>query len=293
MAQGRIGVLGGSGLYEMEGFEGREETTLETPFGAPSDAFVTGTLEGREVVFLSRHGRGHRVNPSEINYRANVWGMKKLGVEFLVAISACGSLRKKIVPGDFVVVDQHIDRTKNRDATFFEDGIVAHVVFADPITAELAELLADAAEQAGTRVHRGGTYLCMEGPAFSTRAESRLYRSWGADVIGMTNLTEAKLAREAELAFATLALATDWDCWHEDHADVTVEEVLRVLAQNVANAKETVRILCRDFPAGFENPHRGSLQSAILTAPGAVTAAARERLDLLVGEYLPEPARRS
>jgi 5'-methylthioadenosine phosphorylase len=286
MAQGRIGVLGGSGLYEMEGFEGRKETVLETPFGSPSDAFVCGTLEGREVVFLARHGRGHRVGPSEINYRANVWGMRKLGVEFLVAISACGSLKEEIAPGHFVVIDQHIDRTKGRDATFFEDGIVAHIVFADPVTAGLAELVAAAAEKAGTTVHRGGTYLCMEGPAFSTRAESNLYRSWGADVIGMTNLTEAKLAREAELAFATLALATDYDCWHDEHADVTVEQVLRVLAQNVANARETVRILCRDFPEDFENPHRGSLKSAILTAPDAVTRAVRERLSLLVGPYL-------
>jgi 5'-methylthioadenosine phosphorylase len=286
MAQGRIGVLGGSGLYEMEGFEGREETTLETPFGSPSDAFVTGTLEGREIVFLSRHGRGHRINPSEINYRANVWGMKKLGVEFLVAISACGSLKKEIVPGHFVVIDQYIDRTKDRDATFFEDGLVAHIMFSDPITAELAGPLADAAEAAGTTVHRGGTFVCMEGPAFSTRAESNLYRSWGADVIGMTNLTEAKLAREAELAFATLALATDYDCWYEEHGNVTVEEVIRTLNQNVANAKETVRILCRDFPETLENPHRGSLKFAILTAPDAVPEAAKKRLELLVGPYL-------
>ncbi len=286
MAQGRIGVLGGSGLYEMEGFEDRKEEVLETPFGSPSDAFVTGTLEGREVVFLSRHGRGHRLSPSEINYRANVWGMKKLGVEFLVAISACGSLKEGIAPGDFVVIDQLIDRTKSRDATFFEDGIVAHIMFADPITAELAGPLADAAEKAGTKVHRGGTYVCMEGPAFSTRAESQLYRSWGADVIGMTNLTEAKLAREAELAFATLALATDYDCWHEEHGDVRVDEVLRVLRENVANAKATVHNLCRDLPDDLESPHRGSLRSALLTAPDAVTEATRQRLELLVGPYL-------
>jgi 5'-methylthioadenosine phosphorylase len=286
MAQGRIGVLGGSGLYDMEGFEDRKEEVLETPFGSPSDAFVTGTLEGREIVFLSRHGRGHRVSPSEINYRANVWGMKKLGVEFLVAISACGSLKEGIAPGDFVVIDQLIDRTKSRDATFFEDGIVAHIMFADPITAELAGPLADAAEKAGTKVHRGGTYVCMEGPAFSTRAESQLYRSWGADVIGMTNLTEAKLAREAELAFATLALATDYDCWHEEHGDVRVDEVLRVLRENVANAKATVHNLCRDLPDDLESPHRGSLRSALLTAPDAVTEATRQRLELLVGPYL-------
>jgi 5'-methylthioadenosine phosphorylase len=286
MASAPIGILGGSGLYEMEGFSGRKEVRLDTPFGPPSDAFVTGTLEGREAVFLSRHGRGHRVSPSEINYRANVWGMKKLGVEFLVAISACGSLRKEIEPGDFVVIDQLIDRTRGRKATFFEDGVVAHIMFADPITEELAGPLADAAEKAGARVHRGGTYLCMEGPAFSTRAESNLYRSWGADVIGMTNLTEAKLAREAELAFATLALATDYDCWHDDHDDVTVEEVIRTLQANVSRAKETVRELCRSFPEDLENPHRGELATAILTSKDRVPPEARERLDLLVGRYL-------
>jgi 5'-methylthioadenosine phosphorylase len=226
------------------------------------------------------------VNPSEINYRANVWGMKKLGVEFLVAISACGSLRKKIKPGHFVVIDQHIDRTKTRDATFYEDGIVAHVMFADPITKELAGPLADAAQKAGAKVHRGGTYVCMEGPAFSTRAESNLYRSWGADVIGMTNLTEAKLAREAEIAFATLALATDYDCWHEEHGDVTVDEVIRTLQANVAGAKAAVRQLCRDLPADLENPHRGSLKFALLTAPHAVPDEAKKRLELLIGPYL-------
>lgn len=286
MAGGRIGILGGSGLYEMEGFADRREQRLETPFGDPSDAFVTGTLEGRDVVFLSRHGRGHRINPSQINYRANIWGMRKLGVDFLVAVSACGSLRKKIRPGHFVVIDQLIDRTRGRKATFFEDGIVAHIMFADPITRELAGPVADAAEKAGTTVHRGGTYLCMEGPAFSTRAESHLYRSWGADVIGMTNLTEAKLAREAEIAFATLALATDYDCWYEEHGDVSVEEVMRTLHANVEKAKETLRHLCRDFPADLENPHRGSLRTALLTAPEAVSPEARVRLKLLVGEYL-------
>jgi 5'-methylthioadenosine phosphorylase len=286
MGEARLGILGGSGLYEMEGFENRKEEELETPFGAPSDAFVTGTLEGREVVFLSRHGRGHRISPSEINYRANVWGMKKLGVEFLVAISACGSLRREIVPGDFVVIDQVIDRTKGRAATFFEDGVVAHIMFADPITAELAGPLAAAAEKAGVRVHRGGTYVCMEGPAFSTRAESRLYRGWGADVIGMTNLTEAKLAREAEIAFATLALATDYDCWYEEHGDVSVEEVMRVIRANVARAKETIRILCRDWPEGLANPHKGSLAAAILTDRAAIPEAARKRLALILGPYV-------
>ena len=286
MPQGRIGVIGGSGLYDMEGFADRHEVAVATPFGAPSDLFVTGRLEGRDVAFLSRHGRGHRINPTEINYRANIWGMKKLGVEFLISISACGSLKEDIHPGEFVIVDQHIDRTKSRAATFFEDGVVAHVMFADPVTPSLAKLLGDAAEKSGAKVHRRGTYVCMEGPAFSTRAESHLYRSWGADVIGMTNLTEAKLAREAEIAFATLALATDYDCWHDEHGDVTVEEVIRVLQQNVARAKETVRQLCRAFPADFENPHRGSLANAILTAKSAISPEAKTRLELLIGRYL-------
>ncbi len=282
----RLGVLGGSGLYDIEGFEGREEIRIDTPFGAASDAFVTGTLEGRDIVFLSRHGRGHRLSPSTVNYRANVWGMKQLGVEFLVAISACGSLRDEIAPGDFVVIDQHIDRTRGRPATFFDEDVVAHVVLADPITAELAGPLADAAAKAGVTVRRGGTYLCIEGPAFSTRAESQLYRSWGADVIGMTNVTEAKLAREAEMAFATLALATDYDCWHEEHEDVTVEAVLHVLRQNVANAKETIRILCRDLPVDLTNPCAGSLANAILTARDAIPDEAKRRLELLIGKYV-------
>lgn len=286
MTEGRIGILGGSGLYEMEGFANREEVSVETPFGSASDVFITGTLEGREVVFLSRHGRGHRVSPSQINYRANIWGMKKLGVDFLVAISACGSLREDIRPGDFVVIDQHIDRTQGRAATFFEDGIVGHVMFADPITPELAAPLTAAAESAGARVHRGGTYVCIEGPAFSTRAESNLYRSWGADVVGMTNQTEAKLAREAEIAFATLALATDYDCWHDEHEDVTVEAVLEVIRQNVENAKATLRNLCREFPPALKNPYRGSLAIAILTAREAISGQARERLALIVGPYL-------
>jgi 5'-methylthioadenosine phosphorylase len=286
MAAPRIGILGGSGLYEMDGLEDARERVLETPFGPPSDAFIEGVLEGRPVVFLSRHGRGHRISPSEINYRANIWGMKHLGVEFLVAISACGSLRAEIEPGHFVVIDQHIDRTKDRDATFFGNGVVAHIMFADPITKELAEPLAVAAEKAGAPVHRGGTYLCMEGPAFSTRAESELYRSWGAHVIGMTNVTEAKLAREAEIAFATLALATDYDCWHPEHDDVTVDQVMKTLAENSARAKDTIRHLCRDLPADFPNPCRGSLRSAMLTSRDAIPDVARKRLELLIGPYL-------
>lgn len=286
MSLRRIGILGGSGLYEMEGFEGRREERVTTPYGDPSDAFILGKLHGRDVVFLSRHGRGHRVSPSEINYRANIWAMKKLGVDFLVAISACGSLRKKIKPGHFVVIDQHIDRTRGRQSTFFEKGIVGHVMFADPITKELADLVADAAERAGAKVHRGGTYVCMEGPAFSTRAESRLYRSWGADVIGMTNVTEAKLAREAEIAFATLALATDYDCWYEEHGDVSVEEVIRVLHENVAKAKEAVGELCREFPADLRNPHAGSLRFAILTAKESIGADVQERLAPILGTSL-------
>ena len=277
----------------MEGFENRKEVVLDTPFGAPSDAFVLGTLEKREVVFLSRHGRGHRYSPSEINYRANIWGMRKLGVEFLVAISACGSLRRKIKPGHFVVIDQHIDRTVHRSATFFTNGIVGHVTFADPITAELAELVADAAEEAGVKVHRGGTYICMEGPAFSTRAESMLYRSWGADVIGMTNLQEARLAREAELCYATLAMATDYDCWHTAHADVTVEAILAVMATNVAHARAVLRAVVPRIGAERTCACKDALKYAILTEPGRIPPEARDRLGLLLERYLGRSATES
>jgi 5'-methylthioadenosine phosphorylase len=239
----RIGVIGGSGLYEMDGLTDIREETLDTPFGAPSAPYLIGRLEGHdgvELVFLPRHGRNHQFNPSEVNYRANIFGMKTLGVSWIISVSAVGSLQKEVVPGHVVVIDQFIDRTKNRAATFFENGMVAHISFGDPVCLKLREILLSAAASTEATVHDGGTYVCMEGPAFSTRAESNLYRSWGARVIGMTNLPEAKLAREASISYATLAMATDYDCWHEGHDDVTVDQVVAVLRANVSLAKRII-----------------------------------------------------
>jgi 5'-methylthioadenosine phosphorylase len=283
----RIGVIGGSGLYEMDGLTDVREERVKTPFGDPSDAFLIGRLGEAELVFLPRHGRGHRFNPSEVPYRANIFGMKSLGVEWIVSVSAVGSLREEIVPGHVVIVDQFIDRTRLRKSSFFEEGIVAHVAFGDPVCTVLHDFLVGAAHEAKATVHERGTYVVMEGPAFSTRAESEMYRSWGAQVIGMTNLPEAKLAREAEISYATVALATDYDCWHPHHDDVTVENVIAVLNANVALARRIVknvvpRILAHDGPAPMSN----ALKHAIMTAPHAVPPARREALDLLVRKYL-------
>ena len=286
MAQ-RIGVIGGSGLYEMEGLEDVREERVSTPFGDPSDLLVCGRLGDAELVFLPRHGRGHRLTPSEVPYRANIYALKSLGVGWILSVSAVGSLKAEIVPGHVVAVDQFIDRTKGRPSTFFGDGIVAHVGFGDPVCAALRTMLLHSATAAGATVHDGGTYVCMEGPAFSTRAESNLHRSWGASVIGMTNMPEAKLAREAEISYATLALATDYDCWHEGHDDVTVDAVLAIVRQNVALAKNIIRDLAPRV-AAFDGPPPMStaLAGAIMTAPDAIPAASRARLDLLVGKYL-------
>jgi 5'-methylthioadenosine phosphorylase len=282
-----VGVIGGSGLYALEGLEDVREVTLATPFGPPSDAFVTGRLGGVSMVFLPRHGRGHRIPPSRINFRANIWGLKRLGVSRILSVSAVGSMREDIVPGDFVVIDQFIDRTRHRVDTFFDEDVVAHVLFADPVCSDLRADLLEAGKDLGPRMHDGGTYVCMEGPLFSTRAESKLYRSWGVDVIGMTNLQEAKLAREAEICYATVAMATDYDCWHEGHDDVTVEAILRVMHQNVENARELIRravpVIARRPECQFAN----ALQHAILTAPEAITPEARQRLGLLIDKYLP------
>ena len=241
MGKSIIGVIGGSGLYQMEGLKKIREVEIKTPFGRPSEKFVRGILEGTEFVFVSRHGKGHRWLPTEVNFRANIFAMKKLGVDRIISVSAVGSLREEIAPGDIVIPDQFIDRTTLRPSTFFGKGIVAHVSLADPFCRDLAEKLVTAATSEGGKVHTRGTYLCMEGPQFSTRAESQLYRSWGADVIGMTNLQEAKLAREAEICFGTLALATDYDCWNQAAGDVEIENVLAVLRQNVALAQRTIR----------------------------------------------------
>ncbi len=284
----RIGVIGGSGIYAMEGLEDVREVRVATPFGDPSDAVILGRLGGAEMAFLPRHGRGHRFNPSEVNYRANLYALKTLGVEWVISVSAVGSLKHEIVPGHIVVIDQFIDRTVARKSTFFEGGVVAHVAFGDPVCPTLRGILLDAAREAGATVHDGGTYVCMEGPAFSSKAESNLHRSWGASVIGMTNMPEAKLAREAELSYATLAMATDYDCWHPDHDHVTVDQVVKVLLENANLARRVVaaavpRIVAHGGPA----PMSSALATAIMTAPELVSSATRERLAPILGKYLP------
>ncbi|MEA3545052.1 MAG: S-methyl-5'-thioadenosine phosphorylase, partial [Thermodesulfobacteriota bacterium] len=243
MEQPVIGVIGGSGLYEIEGLKNVREVVLETPFGAPSDAYITGTLGDAKMVFLPRHGRGHHLLPSEVNYRANIYGMKTFGVEQIISVSAVGSMKEDIVPGHIVVPDQFFDRTQGkRISTFFGNGIAAHVQFADPVCAELSAILVEAGHAVGATVHRGGTYVCIEGPNFSTRAESYIYRSWGVDIIGMTNIPESRLAREAEICYGTVALATDYDCWYEGHEDVSVDAVMAVVRQNIATARELIKV---------------------------------------------------
>jgi len=282
-----IGVLGGSGLYDLAGLEKVETLELETPFGPPSDVVMVGTLEDRRVAFLARHGRNHQLIPSEINYRANIFALKTIGVERILSASAVGSMREDIHPRDVVLPEQFIDRTRHRPSSFFGDGIAVHVSFADPICSEVRRTLLSCARAVGARAHDGGIYLCMEGPAFSTRAESNLYRAWGVDVIGMTNLQEAKLSREAEICYATLALATDYDCWHEAEADVTVEALIGNLRANSALAAGVLKAAIRELPRGARSCACASaLQHAIITPPGAVSAEARERLRPIVGRYL-------
>src|SRR5947209_734181 len=278
--------MGGSGLYSMPGLTDIREVTVQTPFGEPSDAYVLGNLEGRKVAFLARHGRGHRILPSEINFRANIYGMKDLGVERILSLSAVGSLKEEHKPTDFVIPDQFIDRTFHRVSTFFGDGIVGHVAFGDPVCATVAGAAEQACRAADVVGKRGGTYVCMEGPQFSTRAESNLYRSWGADVIGMTNLQEAKLAREAEICYATIAMVTDYDCWREGHDDVTVDQVVAVLHQNAENAGKVVRAAIAAMPTGKSCGCGDALKHAILTDRKAIPAAARERLAILLDKYL-------
>ena len=281
-----LGVIGGSGLYGMEGLRNVRTVSVKTPFGDPSDAMVVGELEGRTLAFLPRHGRGHRFLPSQINYRANLYALKKVGVKWVLSISAVGSMKEGIRPGDIVVVDQFYDRTKIRTNTFFGDGVVAHIPFADPVCPNLAGIVYAAAKKTVPRTHRGGTYLCMEGPAFSTRAESRIYRKWGVDVIGMTNMPEAKLAREAELCYATMALATDYDCWHETEEDVSIEAVLAILRKNVENSKRIIREVARRLPGKGSCGCGEILRHAIITDRKRIPAAARKRLSLLIGKYL-------
>jgi 5'-methylthioadenosine phosphorylase len=287
MAERRIGIIGGSGLYELEGLTDVRWERVRTPFGDPSDAYCLGRLAGREVVFLPRHGRGHRLIPSELPFRANLYGMKVLGVEWVVSVSAVGSMRERIAPLDLVIPDQFYDHTRRRIPSFFEEGIVAHVAMADPVCPDLAGALHLAATEAGANVHRGGTYLCIEGPQFSTKAESRIYRGWGVDVIGMTNVPEVKLAREAELCYATLALVTDYDVWHEEEAAVTVETVVANLLRNVARAKEVLRRVIPRLGGPRSCACPDLLRNAVITAPAAFPPAARRRLSLLLDKYFP------
>ena len=291
--QAEIGIIGGSGLYQIPGFENVREVALNTPFGEPSDAYILGSLEGRRVAFLARHGRGHRLLPSELNFRANIHGFKQLGVERIVSLSAVGSLKEEHRPGEFVIVDQFIDRTRQRVSTFFGEGLVAHVAFADPVCAEVAQVAARASKAAGVVGKLGGTYVCIEGPQFSTKAESNLYRSWDVDVIGMTNLQEAKLAREAELCYATIAMVTDYDCWHPEHDSVTVEQIIAVLNQNAANACNVVLHAVAAMPRQRGCKCGSALQFALMTQRDRVPAATRERLRLIVGKYLDEEKKAS
>lgn len=282
----KIGIIGGSGLYEMEGLADLEETRLDTPFGDPSDIFITGSLHGKTVVFLPRHGRGHRLLPGEVPFRANVWGMKKLGVTHLLSVSAVGSLREEIAPGHIVFPDQFIDRTRGRPATFFGQGAIAHVQFGDPVCPNLVAQLSAAARKLKIDHHRGGAYVCMEGPAFSTRAESFMYRAWGGTVIGMTNLTEAKLAREAELCFATIALATDYDCWHESEEEVTVEAIFAVMNDNIAKSRHLLSTVIETMDTSQPCSCRDALRDALVTPLEHIPDGTKARLEPLLNRYL-------
>lgn len=282
-----IGVIGGSGLYEMEGLTDVQSMKVSTPFGDPSDAYITGTLNGVRMVFLPRHGKGHRLLPSEINYRANIYGMKEFGVERIISVSAVGSLKEEIHPGHIVIPDQFYDRTKGiRKDTFFGNGIVAHLPLGDPVCGCLCDLLQSAAQAAGATVHRGGTYVCMEGPAFSTRAESYSYRALGASIIGMTNLTEAKLAREAEICYGTIALSTDYDCWHEAHEDVSVEQIVAIIHQNVTMAKQIIRHAVARIGAERNCPCASALQFAVITDPSVIPMETKKMLAPIIGKYI-------
>ena len=280
-----IGIIGGSGLYAMPGFTAQEELSIETPFGRPSENYVIGTLAGKQVAFLARHGRGHRLSPSELNFRANIYGMKSLGVERIISLSAVGSLKEEHRPLDFVIPDQFFDRTRGRVSTFFGEGLVAHISFADPVCGQLSGVVEQACRQAGVTVKNGGTYLCMEGPAFSTKAESNVYRSWGMDVIGMTNLQEAKLAREAEICYVTVAMVTDYDCWHEDHDAVTVADIIANLMKNAENACKVVAAVVASMPAERTCKCGSALAHAIITDKALVPAATRQKLSLLIDKY--------
>lgn len=287
MSEQVIGIIGGSGLYELDGLTDVKSVAVTTPFGEPSDEFITGVLDGVRMVFLPRHGKGHRLLPSEVNYRANIYGMKKLGVTRLISVSAVGSMKEEIVPGHIVIPDQFIDRTNaTRANTFFGNGIVAHVQFADPVCAELSDILFAAAKAAGATAHKGGTYICMEGPAFSTRAESLMYRSFGVSVIGMTNIPEAKLAREAEICYGVIALATDYDCWHESHEDVSIDAIIAIIKKNVAMAKAIIKNAVGLINGERACPCSSAMQYAVITDKSVIPDEARKNLDIIVGKYL-------
>ena len=286
MQQAEIGIIGGSGLYHMPGFSDARELRQQTPFGDPSDAYILGTLEGRKVAFLARHARGHKLLPSELNFRANIYGFKQLGVERIISVSAVGSLKEEHKPLDFVIPDQFFDRTRHRIDTFFGDGIVAHIAFGDPVCGELTKVVNAACKTAGVTGKLGGTYVCMEGPQFSTKAESTVYRGWGADVIGMTNLQEAKLAREAEICYVTIAMVTDYDCWHPHHEEVTVAQIISVLTKNAENAAKVVKATVAAMPKTRSCKCASALAHAILTDPAAIPAETKDKLKLILGKYL-------
>jgi 5'-methylthioadenosine phosphorylase len=281
-----IGVIGGSGLYGVQALQVIEEVAITTPFGAPSDTVLIGRWHDVPVAFLPRHGRGHRIMPSHINARANIFAMKTLGVEWLISVSAVGSMREHIAPGEVVIPDQFVDRTVARPSTFFQEDIVAHISFAEPVCAELSGIMHDAAVRAGARVHRGGTYLCIEGPQFSTKAESRIYRQWGVEVIGMTNIPEAKLAREAEMSYATLAFVTDYDCWHETEAAVSVETIVHILQQNAVMAQQIIAEALPHVPVERGSPYRDALRGAIITNPDVIPRHIKQDLAPLIGKYI-------
>ena len=281
-----IGIIGGSGLYEMEGFESVEELKVTTPFGPPSDDLVVGTLEGKRVAFLPRHARGHRILPHELNYQANVFALKRLGVQWILSVSAVGSLKEEYAPLDMVIPDQFVDRTLQRKSTFFGRGLVAHVAFAHPFCPNLSKVMAGACVDAGATHHVGGSYVCIEGPQFSTRAESELYRSWGMDIIGMTNLQEARLAREAEICYATLAMITDYDCWHPEHDSVTAEAIIANLVKNAETAKAVLRAAVRKLPIGRDCECESALKYALVTAPDLVPEKVKRELEPIVGRYM-------
>jgi 5'-methylthioadenosine phosphorylase len=286
MAETIVGVIGGSGLYEMEGLEEVQKISLTTPFGDPSDSFMVGRLEGVKIAFLPRHGKGHRISPSSLNFRANIYAMKLLGAQWIIGVSAVGSMKESIHPGDMVIPNQFIDRTTGRPNTFFSDGIVGHISLADPVCPVLSQLLYQAGQKVGATVHKDGTYLCIEGPQFSTRAESKLYRTWGVDIIGMTNIPEAKLAREAEICYATIAFATDYDCWHQEAGDVSIGEVLRILAQSTKIAKSAIRNVVKHLPEKRECICSTALKHALITGKTMIPEKTKKDLEPIIGKYI-------